>query len=227
MNEVYVVKLETPIQEKRLLEFVSLVRRKEIQQFSLQAERIRKLVGQLLLQFILQNKKGIFLSPLQFIRNDWGKPSIFGLEGIHFNISHSQDYVVCGISSLPIGIDVEAVREINTNIANRFFSIEEIEYINMKNGDERLECFFQIWTRKESYVKAVGKGLMIPLNSFSVTPMRGSQLYDQNGFTYYIKDYHLKEHYKLAVCSQSCEFSNDVKFITIKEIMEGLQVKIS
>jgi 4'-phosphopantetheinyl transferase len=121
MNEVYVVKLETSIQEERLLEFVSLVRRKEIQQFSLQAERIRKLVGQLLLQFILQNKKGIFLSPLHFIRNDWGKPCIWGLEGIHFNISHSQDYVVCGISSLPIGIDVELIREINTNISNRFF----------------------------------------------------------------------------------------------------------
>jgi len=68
-----------------------------------------------------KTKKGIFLSPSHFIRNDWGKPSIFGLEGIHFNISHSHDYVVCGISSLPIGIDVEAVREINTNIANRFF----------------------------------------------------------------------------------------------------------
>lgn len=48
MNEVYVVKLETPIQEERLLEFVSLDKRKEIQQFSLQAERIWKLAGQLL-----------------------------------------------------------------------------------------------------------------------------------------------------------------------------------
>ncbi|AIS52126.1 4'-phosphopantetheinyl transferase Sfp [Thermoanaerobacter kivui] len=223
MNEVYAVKLETPIEEGRLLEFVSPARRKEIKQFSLRAERIRKLVGQLLLQFVLQNKKKIFLCPLQFIRNDWGKPSIAGLEGVHFNISHSYDCVVCGISLLPIGIDVEKVREINTNIANRFFSTEEIEYVNMKNGNERLERFFQIWTRKESYVKAVGKGLMIPLNSFNITPVKVSQLYDQNGFIYYIKDYHLKDGYKLAICSQSNEFFDDVEFITIREILDGLQ----
>jgi 4'-phosphopantetheinyl transferase len=104
-----------------------------------------------------------------------GKPQIRrseNLSGLHFNLSHSGDFAVLALTSrLSLGIDVEAVTSAfaTEEIANSFFSPDEVSCLMALPLERRAEGFFCCWTRKEAYIKAKGGGLYIPLDSFSVT----------------------------------------------------------
>jgi len=75
---------------------------------------------------------------------------------IYISVSHSGRYFVCVISDAPVGVDVQEARSVKAmNIAGRYFTAEEIKYIE-ETGDEG---FFLIWTRKEAYSKYTGLGL--------------------------------------------------------------------
>ena len=92
------------------------------------------------------------------------------LKKIKFNMSFSHDLMLVGISRQnDIGIDIEKVHEINDleNIAVNNFSSREFKYLN-STSDKR-NTFFKIWTRKEAFIKATGKGMYYPLKSFSVS----------------------------------------------------------
>jgi 4'-phosphopantetheinyl transferase len=67
-----------------------------------------------------------------------------------------------------IGIDIERVREVNEleSIANENFSAREIKYLT--DSSDKAITFFKIWTRKEAFIKAIGKGIHFPLKSFCV-----------------------------------------------------------
>lgn len=81
---------------------------------------------------------------------------------IYVNLSHSGKYAVCAVSDKPVGIDIQLCTKPDARLAERFFSADEINYI--KNGGD----FFEIWVKKESFLKALGTGLRMPLKSFSV-----------------------------------------------------------
>lgn len=88
-----------------------------------------------------------------------------------FNLAHSQDWAVAAISrGLPIGVDIEyAQRDVDHwSIAQRFFSGKEQAQLLAVAAAQRAEVFFQLWTLKEAYVKALGEGLRYHLNQFSV-----------------------------------------------------------
>jgi 4'-phosphopantetheinyl transferase len=76
------------------------------------------------------------------------------LQNIHFNISHSANYVACAIADTPVGIDIEGRRKVNNAVAKRYFTEEEIKSIHSD------EDFFKIWTFKEALGKYTGEGLL-------------------------------------------------------------------
>lgn len=107
-------------------------------------------------------------------RDGKGKPyfavlSAEGIQGrppIHFSVSHSGSWWGCLMAEEPVGFDMEVPREsVNYNkIAQRFFTKEEWEWILT----EGLDAFYDVWVRKEAYVKYLGSGLAEGLDSFSV-----------------------------------------------------------
>lgn len=103
---------------------------------------------------------------------EYGKPDFSKECGFHFNISHSGDYVMLGISDRPIGVDIQEIKPVKFNIAHRFFHKDEIEYLDGISDDmasqSYVEAFYKIWCLKESYVKCSGRGLGQGLDSFSV-----------------------------------------------------------
>lgn len=99
------------------------------------------------------------------IRDSKGKPYFQDL-GVHFSVSHSGHWWSCLMSGEPVGLDIEVLRERENflKIAERFFTKEESEFVE-QNG---IESFFEIWVRKEAYIKYVGTGISEGLSSFAV-----------------------------------------------------------
>lgn len=97
---------------------------------------------------------------LQFACGDRGKP--FLVDGaIEFNLSHSGDWALIAVAiDQPVGVDVEQIRSIEFQLlAERFFHPQEAESIALLPSEEQQLAFFQFWTRKEAYLKAIGCGI--------------------------------------------------------------------
>ena len=88
-------------------------------------------------------------------------------QNIHFNISHAKDLVVCCISDLAIGIDVEYVDD-TLDIEKFTAQMTANEWDHLKNSKNKYPDFFTLWTQKEATIKADGRGLSIPLASFEI-----------------------------------------------------------
>ncbi len=110
---------------------------------------------------------------IEFTYGPRGKPSLAaGGGGLRFNLAHSEDLAVYAIArGHEVGVDVERIREVPDleRIARRFFAPEERAVLASLPAADRLRSFYLAWTRKEAYIKAVGDGLHIPLDSFSVS----------------------------------------------------------
>jgi 4'-phosphopantetheinyl transferase len=107
----------------------------------------------------------------QFVKGDKGKPEIANPPlPLRFNISHTQGLIVCAVAlNVDLGVDVEYVKRKSstTKIAQYKFSALEVAELKSQPLDNQRKRFFDYWTLKESYIKAVGGGLSIPLDEFS------------------------------------------------------------
>jgi 4'-phosphopantetheinyl transferase len=107
-----------------------------------------------------------------------GKPGLADSSfPIRFNASNSGNFAVYAFTEgCDIGIDVEQVRPIPEieHIAERFFAPQETSELMALPEQDRPQAFFNCWTRKEAYIKAVGDGLSVPLDSFRVTLRPGA-----------------------------------------------------
>lgn len=112
---------------------------------------------------------------IEFIAGEHGKPALAGAAAgsdLQFNLSHSGALGLVGwAQGREIGVDVEIWRAMNDEAAlvRRYFSPAEIAAYEALPPAQRTEGFFNCWTRKEAYIKAVGRGLGLPLDSFDVS----------------------------------------------------------
>ena len=157
-----------------------------------------------------------------FEKNSYGKPSLLGKEGFHFNLSHTQScaYVVCSDVGA-CGIDVEEKRnlEITESLVKLVFSKAELTLYEKSNEKEAL--FYQLWTLKEAHLKAVGTGLMktvlsslcfadnISLKSEKMMFSKGKQRYWTQ---------RVDEKRYMAVSLLNAEEENHFKYRNIKEL---------
>lgn len=127
----------------------------------------------LLLGKYMQKDPGDFI----FSYNQWGKPFLRD-SNIQFNLSHSKSLgLIAFCHDQSIGVDIEWKRPDfgGLKIAKRFFSHKEIAELEALPTQDQRQGFFNAWSRKEAYIKAVGKGLAIPLGKFSVSLSPGKE----------------------------------------------------
>jgi 4'-phosphopantetheinyl transferase len=132
---------------------------------------------------ILRHLLGQYLTcppqTIEFSYGSNGKPELGGSHSgspIRFNLSHSHGLALFAITlGRNVGIDLELVRQESAgeDIAARYFSEQETNELRSLPVEQRPEGFFRCWTGKEAYVKAIGSGLQIPLNSFHVSLLPG------------------------------------------------------
>ncbi len=101
-----------------------------------------------------------------------GKPYFPELPELHFNLSHAGSKVLCGISSCPLGVDVEEVGRAHPAIARRFFSPIEYNALQRCPEEQRALLFTRFWVLRESLLKADGRGLSLDHRSFALDPAR-------------------------------------------------------
>lgn len=157
-------------------------------------DRHRCIIADALLRHAL--RRSIGTDQVELARTPDGKPYLPGREDFHFNLSHSGRWVAIAWSDRPVGIDVEllAMDEGKEQLARRFFRSDEQEYLFVAHGQSRAQRFFEIWTKKESYLKFQGTGINRPLNSFSVL-----QVPDVDFCTHFLEDA------VLTLCAQGSE----------------------
>ena len=145
-----------------------------------------------------------------------GKPFLKDFKNVHFNLSHSGDLVMCAISEFEVGCDVELVKSGRLDVAERFFTPEEREFICLGYDEKtKNESFFRLWTLKESFIKANGAGLSLPMNVFSVLPGENgtcSLVYDGKNYVFYEID-NVRGDYKAAVCVYGGAVENKPKIV--------------
>lgn len=93
-------------------------------------------------------------------------------KSIEFNVSHSGDYALIAMTlENKVGIDIEKINpEIDyKSLSNRFFSDKEKQELISLDKDDQLDAFYRAWVRKESFIKATGKGVAFGLDRFSVS----------------------------------------------------------
>lgn len=169
-NKTYirdVMFLNEPSVFARMYSLMPVYRRNKIDSFRMEKDRKLSLLAGILLMEALENE-GLSERIGEMAFNDFGKPFIPDCP-VRFNISHSENKVLLSVSSGEVGCDIERIKAIDSGLAKRFFTDDEYRSIMDKGeGYERILEFYRIWTLKESYTKALGRGLDIPLNSFSV-----------------------------------------------------------
>ena len=97
----------------------------------------------------------------EILRDEQGKPYLNGYP-IHFNVSHSGEYLAIAVSEFPIGVDIQKPKTIKEGMFRKVIQPEEEGLI----GEAREADFLRLWTLKESFVKAEGRGLRIPLKDY-------------------------------------------------------------
>jgi 4'-phosphopantetheinyl transferase len=148
--------------------------RRRAARFVFERDRRRFIAARARLRQLLGERLGVSPEKVQLAYSSAGKPSLApGYErDLRFNLSHCEDVAVFAFADgREVGIDVEAVRELEDagEIAARFFSPAEDEAYRGLPERERPQGFFNCWTRKEAFIKALGSGLSHPLDSFAVS----------------------------------------------------------
>jgi len=147
---------------------------KQMSRFHFERHRHQYLVTRALIRSCLSHYYEVAPADWCFDENAYGKPSLGGIHGdlpIHFNISHTDGLVMCGfVCDTEIGVDVEDIERITTSdidMLSGCFSPLEAAELKCLPKQQQKNRFFDYWTLKESYIKARGMGLSLPLNQFS------------------------------------------------------------
>ncbi|WP_051928059.1 4'-phosphopantetheinyl transferase family protein [Nitrosococcus oceani] len=191
-NEVHVwiARLDSTPRERELLQkILGADERKRAQSFVYEADYCRYIAGRGILRSLLANYLGLRPEVITFAYGSYGKPRLaypLAESDLRFNLSHAGAWIVYAIAHRrEVGIDIELLQR---DVAWRalvpwVFSATEQAALSETPADQKMEAFFQGWTRKEAYLKGCGDGLSHPMNSFEVplAPMKSPSLVNIGG----------------------------------------------
>jgi 4'-phosphopantetheinyl transferase len=140
--------------------------------FRVEESRDQHLVGRVLVRRMLSRYAAVPERAWIFETNRYGRPSVLqpaAFRHLHFNMSHTDGLVACAVSERrAVGVDVENVgREVDpVSLGSLVFAPEEMAAVLASPPERRRDRFFSYWTLKESYIKARGLGVSLPLEAF-------------------------------------------------------------
>ncbi len=172
---------------------------------------VRAEAHKLLRSALLQN--GIPESRQEFVYNKYGKPSLKDDCSFHFNISHCEELAVCATATKPIGADAEKIRKFPEHVLRRCFTEREIKFVRESSSPET--AFFQLWTLKESLVKATGKGLSYPLKKAEFI-IENNHITVNSEYNLSVLQIIIDKEFICSVCSSNI-FNNQIYYRSFEE----------
>ena len=139
-------------------------------------DRKRCLCADMLARRMLAKASDIAPEDITFTYGDKGKPH--ANLPLHFNVSHSGEWVLCAVSNAPVGADIELIKPFRAGMVARYFTDAEAAYVwggnspldgNVTDADTCAR-FYRVWTAKESYVKMTGTGISTDLGAVTFDP---------------------------------------------------------
>ena len=192
---------------------LSASRREKTDRYRFLADKKLSVGAGILLDKGLQ-EYGLRESGVKFAYGENGKPYLPEYPQIHFNLAHSGTMALAAFADAEVGCDIEQIKTASLKLAKRFFCPSEYAYIDSFTGKEQAYAFYRIWTLKESFLKATGMGMRLPLDAFEFA-------FAQDG-TVTIRQDHNQEKYKFleydfgiyhaALCIQAKEERREKKF---------------
>ncbi|WP_186333735.1 4'-phosphopantetheinyl transferase superfamily protein [Paenibacillus xylanexedens] len=202
---------------------VSAERRAQASSFMRQADAYRSVLGEILTRVTLSKLTGLRPAELSFTHNSYGKPELSHHSDVQFNVSHSGDWIaLISGGTDELGVDVEKIAPIDMQIAERFFSPTESQFLAAKPSEMQQETFYRLWTLKESYIKAVGMGLSIPLDSFAILPDKGGGWHCEQARAHRFHSQRLDNGHMLAACSAGGELPSKPEVVTLEDLYTEL-----
>ena len=161
------------ISEQEEQDFRSLLSWNEIERadrFYFPIHRRRFIAARGILRTLLGQYLSMTPQAIHFLYSKHHKPYLAASD-LQFNVSHSHEMAVFAFTrTYPIGVDIEKIEStFMSAVAKRYFSEKEVEQLMALSDAEQIPAFYQIWSRKEAFVKAIGAGLHFPLKAFSVS----------------------------------------------------------
>src|SRR5467141_2104611 len=174
--EIVVTRLDVgPDAVRAAAELLSDGERQRATRFAFDRDRCRFVVARSRLRQLLGERLEVGADALELAYGVRGKPALAGRfadSDLRFNLSHCDDVAVYALShGREVGVDVEAVRVVPDAdaIAAQMFSRRENEVYRTLDPRDKPLGFFNCWTRKEAFIKALGDGLSYPLDRFDVS----------------------------------------------------------
>ncbi len=141
-------------------------KKKKVNNYKDNNDKKRSVAGEMIARKLIAEHCTITPESMVFSTGPYGKPEVKNIN-ISFNISHSEEFVICCISTNQIGIDIEKIKPLNINILNKVCTYEDLEYIYDEKvtsckfplSTKELKRFYEIWTVKEAYFKCIGTGI--------------------------------------------------------------------
>lgn len=205
-----ICELPDPIVYPEIMTGLQEERQEKILRCKQERNRKQSLAAGLLLCKVLERYN---VSQEQITVGENGKPQA---PGIHFNLSHSDEMVICAVGEKAVGCDVEKIKTMPEKVAERFFCESEKKHLGGFEAEQLEQEFFRLWTMKESYMKMTGEGMKLPLSQFEI--VFGNQVRvkrDEVIQPCYFKEYKVPG-YKVTVCSEDTEFAPDMKYIKLR-----------
>jgi 4'-phosphopantetheinyl transferase len=162
----------------RLAEFEATLSSQELdraQRFRFELHRHRYIAAHGWLRSVLAAYLARSAEAVEFVLSPSGKPGLSppgNPTGLRFNLAHSENFAAIAVSkSCDVGVDIEQVRPIPDarDLVSRFFSQSESVAFHSLPEDQRSAAFFNLWTRKEAWLKATGEGIAHLLNQVEVS----------------------------------------------------------
>jgi 4'-phosphopantetheinyl transferase len=179
-EEVHVwrVRLEQePHLVQAFLEILSPDERVRAGKYHFHRDFVRFVIARGVLRDILSRYVSVSPDKLRFFYDQYGKPRLSScVVPLCFNLSHAEGIALYAVSRVDAtGVDIEYLREnfSTDEIAEHFFSANELVSLRALPPELRTVAFFNCWTRKEAYIKALGEGLSHPLDTFTVSIIPG------------------------------------------------------
>ncbi|MCL6454599.1 MAG: 4'-phosphopantetheinyl transferase superfamily protein [Alicyclobacillus sp.] len=188
-------------------------------------------VADLLVRAVLGERLQVKNHQLAFERNEHGKPSLRGTSQVHYNVSHSREWILCAVGTAEVGVDIQYMQPFNHGAVHRYLHPAEQRDIAAQGSAARqLVRFYEIWTRKESYVKAMGRGFAEPLSSFCVVPAEEGDacLADgTSGTQWKITSCRVAAGYQAALCTPAAAHVDSVVRVWSVEELEGMLCRMA